>query len=236
MRLERGFAPDERMFFTSGHGSKAVSRDIAVVGNYPPTQCGIATFTADMVASIRQAAPDTQIDIYAMVSDITADAPEAVCHLVHEADRQAHRDAGVAIDRSSPDLVWLQHEFGIFGGDAGEWIIDMLSVVAAPLVVTLHTILPHPDAAQRRVMQWIEGRAARIMVMSKDGAAILQRDYGVGADRICVIEHGVPDRPFGRSDAMKAQYDLSGRDLMIVAKIFHNKSPSIRDGTTFAGR
>jgi len=191
-------------------------RHIAVVGNYPPTKCGIATFTQDMVASVSKAAPKAKIDVYAMVPDEHCECPADVRTIVPEGDREAYRQAGIELDRSGAELVWLQHEFGLFGGEAGEWVIDMLRQVAAPLVVTLHTVLENPNPAQRRVMDWFADRASRIVVMSDEGRAILERVYHIDPARIAIIAHGVPDRPFGRTAEMKRHFGLSDRKVLMT--------------------
>lgn len=193
-------------------------RHVAVVGNFPPTRCGLASFTADMTAALQQAAPNSRIDIYAVrtARDATVDGADAVQRSVRFDDRADYQQAGEELDRSGADLVWVQHEFGLFGGDSGEWLIDMLRPVAAPLVVTFHTLLESPTAAQRRVMDWLVARAARLVVMSAQGAAILRRVYNADSDRIALIPHGAPDRPFGRSDMMKDRFGLNGRDVLMT--------------------
>jgi glycosyltransferase involved in cell wall biosynthesis len=191
-------------------------RHIAVIGNFPPTKCGIATFTQDMVTSIQKTAPRTEVDVYAMISQDQAECRPPLRTLIPENDRTSYRLAGIEIDRSGAEMVWLQHEFGIFGGEAGEWIIDMLRHIAAPLAVTLHTVLENPDEAQKRVMDWLVARASRLVVMSQEGQAILERVYRAEPERISIVPHGVPDRPFGRSLIMKKKFDLSGRHVLMT--------------------
>ena len=195
--------------------SPSVNR-IAVVGNFPPTQCGIASFTFDMVSSIAGVAPDVVLDVYAMVADEKARCPDGVRTLVLEQDRDGYRQAGIELDNSGADMVWLQHEFGLFGGEAGSWIIDMLAQVAAPLAVTFHTLLDTPDEDQRRVMDWLVARACRLVVMSADGKDVLMRVYGAKAENVAIIPHGVPDRPFGRGVEMKAKFGLTGRKVLMT--------------------
>lgn len=168
---------------------------LAVIGNFPPRRCGIATFTADMVESLRRADPEAEIEIYAMATDERATPPPGVLHTIAEHDRECHGRAGRAIAESGVDAVWVQHEFGIFGGEAGEWVIDLLEPIAAPLVVTLHTVLEQPDAAQERVMAWLVRHAARLVVMSRTAERILLARGDVEPGQIAVIEHGAPDRP-----------------------------------------
>ena len=221
MRPTGRLGTDFAMFFAPqlddvGAASIRRARHIAVVGNFPPTRCGIATFTADMVAAVQQAAPSSRVDVYAMVASEAQPCPEGVYATIGETDREAYRMAGRSIDSSGADALWLQHEFGIFGGDAGEWIIDLLTPVAAPLIVSFHTVLSEPSAAQRRVMEWLIARATRLVVMSEEGDATLRRLYRVGRDQIRVIAHGVPDRPFGRGSQMKAKFGLVGHDVLMT--------------------
>jgi hypothetical protein len=134
---------------------------IALIGGFTPRRCGIATFTAGIHASITSAYPDTVVDVYAMApvaNDIMF--PEPVCGVVVENDVQSFRAAADAINASGADVVWLQHEFGLFGGDAGDKVIDLVDKLKSPLIVTLHTVLPEPDADQLRVMTRLIARAA----------------------------------------------------------------------------
>lgn len=189
---------------------------LAVIGNYPPRRCGIASFTADMVDSLREAAPQAQIDVYAMTRDADACRPEGVTRMVIEGDRDSCRAAGHAIEESCVDAVWVQHEFGIFGGEAGELVIDLLASVAAPLIVTLHTVLAAPDPAQARVIDWFVAHASRLVVMSHGAAEILRRREDVLPDQVVVIEHGAPDRPFGRSGEMKRMLGLPDAPMLLT--------------------
>jgi glycosyltransferase involved in cell wall biosynthesis len=211
---------NDLLFFPSPPASPerrvARHRHIAVVGNFPPTKCGIATFTADMVASLRSAAPDAKIDIYAMVSERPAELHSPIKSHILDDDRDGYGKAGRDMERSGAEVVWLQHEFGLFGGEAGEWIIDLLSPVAAPLVVTFHTILDKPTEAQRRVTDWLIARASQIAVMSHEGKATLERVYRADPLRINIIPHGVPDRAYGRSQEMKRRLGLSTANMLMT--------------------
>ena len=191
------------------------SQRVVVIGNYPPRRCGIATFTADMVHSLRTAAPDLAIDVWAMARPGDLPALDST-QTVEESDRQSHVDAGLAIEASAPDLVWVQHEFGIFGGPAGEWLIDLLAPIAAPLVVTLHTVLAEPDEAQDRVLAWLAAHASRLVVMSRNAERILIARGDVDPEQVVVIEHGAPDRPFGNAAAMKARLGMPKGPMLLT--------------------
>src|SRR5690606_38862712 len=136
------------------------------VGCFRPRQCGIATFTADTYDHLLKAVPGIAVDIYAMRSAPDQPGDPAMVMAIDEQDRATYRAAADAINRSGVGAVWLQHEFGIFGGEAGDMVLDLVDRVAAPLIVTLHTILAEPGDAQRRVMERLVARASRLVVMS----------------------------------------------------------------------
>jgi glycosyltransferase involved in cell wall biosynthesis len=189
---------------------------LAVIGNYPPRRCGIATFTADMVDSLRGAGVDIAIDVYAMTRAGDDPAPPGVLCPIPETDRAAHARAGHAIEASGVHAVWVQHEFGIFGGEAGEWIIDLLEPIAAPIVVTLHTVLEQPSAAQERVMSWLAAHAARLVVMSHTARRILLARGDVDPAQVALIEHGAPDRPLGGGDAVRRRLCLPEDEAVLL--------------------
>src|SRR3546814_1993430 len=127
-------------------------RCLALIGCFRPRQCGIATYTADSFDHLRSAAPALVIDVYAMRGRPgDADDPD-VRLAIDEQDAASYRAAAEAINESGADAVWLQHEFGIFGGPAGGMILELGERIAAPLIITLHTVLEKPSADQPAVM------------------------------------------------------------------------------------
>ena len=193
------------------------STRIAMIGGFSPRRCGIATFTTDVQTSILDAFPTANVDIYAMRSPTCAPeiSPE-VSGTINQENEADYIAAARAIEASCADVVWLQHEFGLFGGHAGSYILKLIEAVSAPLVVTLHTILDTPDAAQRLVMDKLVSKASRIVVMSETGRDVLLRIYRADEDQVVVIEHGVPDRPFGRSAEFKQQFGLQGKRALMT--------------------
>ena len=190
---------------------------IALIGGFTPRRCGIATFTADIYTSMAAAYPDTVIDVYAMapVSNDIGFA-EPVRGVIVENDTDSFIAAAAAIEASRADAVWLQHEFGLFGGFAGDKVLELIDRTAAPLIVTLHTVMPDPDPDQLRVMKRLVARASKLIVMS-DRAAILVREiFGANADQVEIIPHGVPDRPFGRTEQFKAKFGFQGRNVLMT--------------------
>lgn len=190
---------------------------IALVGGFSPRQCGIATFTADVCASLLAASPHLVINVYAMspADGKTAFDP-GVCAAICENEPLSFAAAALSIEESRPGMVWLQHEFGLYGGPAGDMIFELIDRISAPLVITLHTVLPQPDTAHRAVMDRLIGRAAKLVVMSQHSAALLGSVYGASAEQIVVIPHGAPDRPFGRSADFKRKFGLTGRQVLMT--------------------
>lgn len=196
---------------------KVEHKTLALVGGFTPRRCGIATFTADIRASLKEAEPDLQIDVYAMTpgrSHITFDA--AVSATITDGEPQSYIDAAYQIDKSGADVVWLQHEFGLFGGPAGDMVLELVDRIAAPLIITLHTVLAKPDADQMRVMKRLIAHASKIVIMSERSRELLGSVYGADSKQIALIPHGVPDRPFGRSAQFKSAFGFEGRDVLLT--------------------
>ncbi|MDG5488808.1 glycosyltransferase [Sphingomonas sp. BGYR3] len=121
--------------------------------------------------------------------------PTSVCGTIEQEEPAAYRAAALRIDRSGADLIWVQHEFGIYGGLAGRHLFELLDATNLPVAVTLHTVLGHPDNDQRHVMERLAQRAELFIVMAERARTMLIDTYDVPDARIAVIPHGSPDRP-----------------------------------------
>lgn len=168
---------------------------IALVGNFAPRQCGIATFTTDIFEQLGTFHPEVTIDVYALQD---ASEPVEHQHVRHEIERDARESYALAarhMNEDGVDAVWIQHEFGIFGGEAGEHVLELVDRVAAPLVITMHTVLSRPSPAQEAIVRRLVQRAGRLMVMSEAGRDLLIQRYRAEPSRVVVVEHGAPDRP-----------------------------------------
>lgn len=177
---------------------------VALVGTYPPTACGIATFTADVAESLGGAGLDVS------VVPVLAKAP--CCGIaIAQHDWSSYIDAAHKLNASGPDVVVVQHEFGIFGGIAGSYIVDFAEAVRAPLVLTLHTVLSPYSATQREVIDRLVALAETVIVFTETARRILV-GQGLGdTTPIRVIPHGAPVE-------MYAQHDLAlVRDSLGIA-------------------
>jgi glycosyltransferase involved in cell wall biosynthesis len=197
--------------------SAPVKTRIALVGGFTPRRCGIATFTADIYDSLGAASPNVAVDVYAMTTaNNHSTFDTAVCGVILDNDPVSFRNGATKINQSGADIVWVQHEFGLFGGAAGDMVLELIDRVAAPLIVTTHTVIADPNADQMRVMKRLVARASKLMVMSEHGRTLLQNLYGADADQILLIPHGVPDRPFGRSAQFKTEFGFDGKQVMMT--------------------
>ena len=188
---------DEGASTRGGHKLTSVEQKtrIALVGGFRPTQCGIATFTTDVYEQLVRWLPRCDVDVYAVVRAPGMPVGSGAVDVIHQHDRGTYRFAAEQMNHDGIDAIWIQHEFGIFGGDCGEFLLDLLDIAAAPVIVTLHTVLSEPSPKQRFIIDQMRAKASRFVVMSKASKDILQRVYGVSSNHIHIVEHGAPNRP-----------------------------------------
>ena len=160
-------------------------RRIAIIGNSLPRRCGIATFTTDLYHAIKKAAPSAELTILAMTDPGRSyEYPESVGFEIHDDVLENYERAAEFLNAGQFDVVSLQHEFGIFGGEAGAHIIALISRLSAPLVTTMHTVLAEPTEAQREVVNQIVASSAIIVVMAEKARELLQNIYHAPAGKI----------------------------------------------------
>ncbi|HLF35275.1 MAG TPA: glycosyltransferase family 4 protein [Cyclobacteriaceae bacterium] len=189
---------------------------IAFIGNYLPRQCGIATFTTDLCEAVASAYKDTSC-IALPVNDVEEgyEYPERVRFELMEKDIESYRRAADFLNINNVDLVSLQHEYGIFGGRVGSYVITLLRELRMPVVTTLHTILRDPDPDQRRVLQEIAALSDRLVVMSKHGLEFLKDIYNISPKKIDLIPHGIPDVPFEDPSFHKDLFGVEGKSVIL---------------------
>lgn len=192
-------------------------RQIAVIGNYLPRQCGIATFTTDLCEALAEAAPESSI--FAIPINDTEEGyayPPRVRFEIAERDIDSYLRAADFLNINAVDLVVLQHEYGIFGGPTGSHILALLRDLRMPIVTVLHTVLREPDRNQRKVLAEIARLSARLVVMSTHAADFLHDVYHVPAEKIAYIPHGIPDVPFVDPNYYKDQFDAEGKNVLLT--------------------
>src|SRR5580700_11490451 len=192
-------------------------RRIAEIGNSLPRRCGIATFTTDLVRAIANSRPNVETCIVAMNDHgQTYDYPSSVAFQIKDDAIEDYVRAAAFLNAGRFDVVCLQHEFGIFGGEAGSYILELLSRLNMPVITTLHTVLGKPSTAQRAVMERLVEASSKIVVMANKGKEMLRSVYGVADDKIEVIAHGIPEFPFVEPDAAKAKLGFSDRAVILT--------------------
>ena len=190
---------------------------IAFVGNYLPRQCGIATFTTDLCNAVAmEFGSDRLFAIPVNDPDSAYDYPQQVRLELEQEDLTSYERAAEFLNFNGNDLVCIQHEYGIYGGVAGQYILTLLRKLKMPVVTTLHTVLREPDEDQRMVLEEVARLSDRVIVMSEQAAQFLVEIYGVASGKIDVIPHGVPDFQFMDPNYYKDQFGTEGKSVLLT--------------------
>jgi len=188
---------------------------VALIGSYLPRQCGIATFTADLAAAIVDNDPDIDRTIVAMNDRPEGyEYPDTVKFEIRQGKLSEYRLAANFLNLRDPDAVCLQHEYGIFGGQRGSFIIELAQNLKVPLITTLHTVLRDPLAEELKITTQLCELSDRLVVMSERGADFLRDIYQVPESKIVLIHHGIPDLPFLDPDPCKKK--VAADDKIVI--------------------
>ncbi|MFH1522284.1 MAG: glycosyltransferase [Patescibacteria group bacterium] len=191
---------------------------IVCLSTFPPRQCGIATFTADLTNAIDQMfGPSLKSKIIAMnftkVSHLPY--PNKVISQISQSCEEDYINAANKLNQlKEVKLVNIQHEFGIFGGKYGAHLLLFLAKLQKPVVITFHSIVPAPDEKMRNVVQAIMKHSKGIIVMTQSSKEILKNDYGLDSDQIQVIPHGIHHVPYRTSEHAKFAFGVSGKLIL----------------------
>jgi len=172
-------------------GRKRPISRVAFIGTYVPRKCGIATFTHDIATAVSDAGVDTQV-IALNDRPEGYDYPSIVSHQLYQHDLDKYSEAAEYLNWQDLDVVCVQHEFGIYGGNAGRHLLTLLQELKAPVVTTFHTILENPSPAQYDVVVELCQLSARVIVMSHRGKQIMESTYGIDSELIAIVPHGIP--------------------------------------------
>ena len=202
-------------------------REILMLSSYPPRECGIATYSKDLFNALSQTIGGSSLSVCALeTSKESRDYPEEVKFILDTS--QVHEYILLA-EKVNKDknikAVFIQHEFGLFGGRYGEMLLYFLYTLRKPVMITFHTVLPEPDQKLISVVRNIVERTDSVMVMTNSSANILVNEYGVLESMIHVIPHGT--HPVKHQDKLmlKEKYSLAGRiTLSTFGLISSNKS------------
>ncbi|MBN1343919.1 MAG: glycosyltransferase family 4 protein [Phycisphaerae bacterium] len=190
---------------------------IVFLGTYPPRQCGIATFTADMYAAIgAEVEPDQKPYVIAVTNTPESYAYPPEVRLEIRQHRIAdYRATADFVNNSPATALSVQHEYGIYGGPAGRYLLTLLRRVHVPIVTTMHTVLAQPDPEQKRVFDGLQKRSDMLVVMTERGRQMLL-EQGVSKNKVVVIPHGVPDLPFVDPNFYKEKFNVAGKKVILT--------------------
>ncbi|MEN8130171.1 MAG: glycosyltransferase family 4 protein [Pseudomonadota bacterium] len=192
-------------------------KSIVLIGNYLPRQCGIATFTTHLLETIALNAPDKACRAVAM-----NDRPEGYLYPsevrleINQNQLNEYSLAADFLNLNQADVICLQHEYGIFGGKRGSFIIELLRDLKMPVVTTLHTLLKDPNPQERHIMTQLAEFSDRLVVMSERSVEFLRNIYQVPEEKIVLIHHGIPDVLFVEADDYKEKFDVSGKKIILT--------------------
>jgi glycosyltransferase involved in cell wall biosynthesis len=192
-------------------------KKVSFIGSYVPRRCGIATFSNDLLTALAARAPATEFWSVA-VNDLQAgyDYPPEVHFEIGQKTLSDYRKAVDFLNMNQVEAVCLQHEFGLFGGSSGSYVLRSLERLRMPVVTTLHTVLQEPNDEQKEIIAAIGDFSDRVVVMSDRARETLISVYGVPNERIAMIPHGVPDVPFLDTSYNKDRFDVVGRKVILT--------------------
>jgi glycosyltransferase involved in cell wall biosynthesis len=199
--------------------SDRTSGDVAVVGTYVPRHCGIASFTADLVHAIGSSSEESALPIVLAITEPSGQYqyPAEVKFEIRQNIKADYARAADFVNFSQARVVSIQHEYGIFGGDDGKYILEFIHALRVPSMVTMHTVLRQPSQGQLAIVQRLAERCEAMVVMSQVAANLLEDAYGVPASKIRIIPHGIPVMdPQADQLALKAKFGVGDQPLLLT--------------------
>ena len=190
---------------------------VALLGSYCPRQCGIGTFTKDLHDALVVQLGGPSATVVAMDDRPESyDYPPEVRFQIPQQKRDEYRTAAELLNINQIDVAIIEHEYGIFGGKDGSYVLDFARRLRMPVITTLHTVLRDPTPGQRAVTKDLARLCDYFVVLGEESTDILHDVYGVERDRVVMIPHGIPDVPFTDSAFFKDQFGWEGRTVVLT--------------------
>lgn len=190
---------------------------VLFIGTYVPKECGIATFTYDLLNSVSGEYNNVKCEVIALNDPAeTYDYPEEVVFQIERDKMEDYYRAADYINQSDVDIVCLQHEFGLFWGNAGDYIFALLSGINKPVITTMHTVIREPEPEYRTSTEKLIKYSEKLIVMSQTAVEMLKDVYRAPEEKIEVIFHGLPDYPFNNCGKYKKILNLKGAPLVLT--------------------
>ncbi|MBW8039953.1 MAG: glycosyltransferase [Planctomycetes bacterium] len=192
-------------------------KTVAFISSYLPRQCGIATFTSDLISNMKLAGGEEfESYVFAMQPGTCLEYDKSVKLKIRKEMKYDYVAAANYINFSDVDVVSVQHEFGLFGGDGGSYLSLLLKRLDKPVITTLHTVLERPRRAYLDSLTDVCQRSEKVIVMNKRGIRMLRDIYSVPEWKIELIPHGIPDLPFADSNYYKRKLDIPRRKTILT--------------------
>lgn len=193
----------------------------AFISTYPPQKCGIGTFTNNLIKSIAEnfGYKDLFPNLYVVaISDKEPpyNYPSEVAFVVNQNIQRDYVAAAKFINYNKVDACILEHEFGIFGGESGVYILSLISRLEVPLIVTFHTVIREPTYIQKIIVQELSERAYKVVVMSQKAVKFLIDVYNINEKKIEVIEHGVPVGKVFHRDVVREKFNFTNKTVLLT--------------------
>jgi glycosyltransferase involved in cell wall biosynthesis len=191
---------------------------IAFIGNYSPRLCGIATFTTDLCEAVAKQLGQRSNVFAVAVNDAGQGYayPSRVEFTIQKNQQSDYYEAANFINASNADVACVQHEYGIYGGWDGIYVLSLVSSLSVPVVVVLHTVLKNPTPNQKKIIQEMAQRASRLVVMSELAVTLLQEVYAVPAEKVAQLYHGTPDFAALDNSRYKKRFQVEGNQTLLT--------------------
>jgi glycosyltransferase involved in cell wall biosynthesis len=203
---------------------------VAIVSTYRPRPCGIAVFSSDLRCALLEADSSLSVEIVSMVRGGYRTHPPEVMATIRQDDASDYAEAVAEVARRNVDVVLIEHEYGIFGGDSGDFVLNMANELTVPFVVTLHTVLARPAAGQAAALRALCERATLVMVFTETARRMVSEQDLADCERVRVVPHGAPDVLSAAAwsdapdEALEATVDLSSPSLPLGVKSLDDRT------------
>ncbi|MGE5474959.1 MAG: glycosyltransferase family 4 protein [Ignavibacteriales bacterium] len=188
-------------------------RQIGFLSTYPPRECGLATFTSNLTSELDKVQFLNEIKVVS-ISIKEHQYDKNIIYDIQQEDLDSYLAAAKAIKDSKIELLCIQHEFGIFGGYCGDFLIDFLNKIEIPIVTTMHTVIPEPNSRQLYIINKLAEKSSKIVIMAKNSINILVNTYGVDQNKITYIPHGVPYKILPSREKLKEMNGFKGKRIV----------------------
>ncbi len=203
--------------------AKGSTKKVAFISSFLPRKCGIATFTSDLIDNTATAAKGEFEPLVVAMRSEDHKYNDPVKFEIRQNVKSDYICAADYINFSHVDVVSVQHEFGLFGGDAGSYLSLLLDRLKAPTITTLHTVLDDPNPAYHKSLVDVCNASYKIITMNERGVDMLRGIYGISGKKVQLIAHGIPDLPFVDSNYYKHKFGMEGRRTILTFGLLSRK-------------